>query len=271
VGGSLPIADCQLPISKLFDVDILFDKSAIGNRKSAMIYVGTSGYSYKEWRGSFYPEKIAAKDMLSFYASHFQALELNNTFYRVPQRSLIESWMSQVPENFRFTVKASQGITHFRRLKNAGYATRLMLETMSAFEDRFGAVLFRMPEDMEKDVGRLESFLKELPAGTRAAFEFRNATWYDDDVLGLLRSQNRALCVSDTDEIPTDHIDATADWGYLRLRRVKYSKPDLSKWIKSVRAQKWKDTYVFFKHEDEATGPKLAADFVDLLTTDYTD
>ena len=229
-----------------------------------MIYVGTSGYSYKEWKGSFYPEKIPAKDMLSFYSSRFQAVELNNTFYRLPQRSMIEGWKSQVPENFRFTAKASQGITHFRRLKDAGYATRLMLETMSAFEDRLGAVLFRMPEDMEKDLERLESFLKELPAETRVAFEFRNPTWFDDDVLALLRGQNCALCVSDTDEIPTNDIEKTADWGYLRLRRIKYSNSDLAKWIKRLRTQKWKDTYVFFKHEDEATGPKLATQFVSL-------
>src|SRR5215217_4487907 len=166
----LLIANCRF-VKQYINLED-FRKSAIGNGKSAMIYVGTSGYSYKEWKGSFYPEKIPAKDMLSFYSSRFQAVELNNTFYRLPQRSMIEGWKSQVPENFRFTAKASQGITHFRRLKDAGYATRLMLETMSAFEDRLGAVLFRMPEDMEKDLERLESFLKELPAETRVAFEF---------------------------------------------------------------------------------------------------
>jgi uncharacterized protein YecE (DUF72 family) len=228
------------------------------------LYVGTSGYSYKEWKGSFYPENISAKDMLSYYASRLQAVELNNTFYRLPQPSMLEGWKAQVPENFRFTMKAPQSITHFRRLKDAAWVTRSMLETVSALKDRLGAVLFRLPEDMEKDVKRLETFLKDLPADTRAAFEFRHTSWFDEDVLALLRSQNRALCVSDRDEMPTNHIDKTADWGYVRLRRVKYSKSDLTKWIKRVRAQDWKDTFVFFKHDDEGTGPKLAAQFVAL-------
>ena len=222
------------------------------------LYAGTSGYSYKEWKGSFYPENISAKDMLAYYATHFQAVELNNTFYRLPQPGMVEGWKAQVPENFRFTMKAPQSVTHFRRLKDAGWVTRSMLKTVSALKDRLGAVLFRMPEDMEKDVRRLETFLKELPADTRTAFEFRHPSWFDDEVLALLRSQNRALCVSDRDEMPTNHIDKTADWGYVRLRRVKYSKSDLTKWIKRVEAQDWKDTFVFFKHDDEATGPKLA-------------
>ena len=130
--------------------------------------------------------------------------------------------------------------------------------------DHLGALLFRMPEDMKKDLGRLESFLKELPADTPAAFEFRHPTWLDDDVRELLRSHNRVLVVSDTDEMPTDHIDKTADWGYVRLRRVQYSAADLKNWVKRIRAQKWETAYVFFKHEDEGTGPKLAAQFIKL-------
>jgi uncharacterized protein YecE (DUF72 family) len=229
-----------------------------------MIYVGTSGYSYKEWKGSFYPETIPAKEMLAYYASRLQAVELNNTFYRLPQRGMVEAWKAQVPDNFRFTIKAPQSITHFRRLKDAGAVTRTVIETVSVLEDRFGAILFRMPEEMEKDLGRLETFLKDLPTDTRAAFEFRHPSWFDDEVAVLLRSQNRVFCTSDRDEMPTDHIEKTADWGYLRLRRVKYSKSDLTKWIKRVQAQDWKDTFVFFKHEDEGTGPKLAAQFVAL-------
>ena len=230
------------------------------------LYVGTSGYSYKEWRGSFYPERLSPKEMLSYYAERFKAVELNNTFYRLPQPEMVESWKAQVPGDFRFTMKASQGITHFRRLKDATGATRLMLEKVAAFEDRLGAVLFRMPEDFKKDLARLETFLKALPADTPTVFEFRHESWFEDEVLGLLRSHKRVLCVSDRDEMPMDHIDKTADWGYVRLRRVKYSDADLKGWIKRIKAQKWKDTYVFFKHEDEATGPKLAARFVKLAT-----
>jgi uncharacterized protein YecE (DUF72 family) len=179
---------------------------------------------------------------------------------------MVESWKAQVPGDFRFTMKASQGITHFRRLKDAAGATRLMLEKVAAFEDRLGAVLFRMPEDFKKDLARLETFLNALPADTPTVFEFRHESWFEDEVLGLLRSHKRVLCVSDRDEMPMDHIDKTADWGYVRLRRVKYSDADLKGWIKRIKAQKWKDTYVFFKHEDEATGPKLAARFVKLAT-----
>jgi uncharacterized protein YecE (DUF72 family) len=199
--------------------------------------------------------------MLAYYSERFKAVELNNTFYRLPKPEMIESWKSQVPKDFRFSAKASQGITHFRRLKDAGVATRTMLNAMSAFEDRLAAVVFRMPEDFEKDLKRLEIFLKGLPADAPAVFEFRHPSWFDDEVLALLRSQNRVLCVSDRDEMPANHIDKTADWGYVRLRRVNYSESDLKEWIKRIEAQKWKDTYVFFKHEDEGTGPTLAAEF----------
>ena len=231
-----------------------------------MLYVGTSGYSYKEWKGSFYPETIASKDMLAFYSSRLRAVELNNTFYRMPQPSMIENWKAQVPENFRFSVKAPQVITHFRRLKDAGPQTRLLLKTVAALGDRLGAIIFRFPEDMQKDLKRLETFLKELPASPRFVFDFRHPTWFDDEVYALLRNQNRALCISDTDESPASRIEKTADWGYVRLRRVRYSAPQLKEWIKRIRAQDWKDTFVFFKHEDEGTGPKLAAQFIALAT-----
>lgn len=228
------------------------------------LYAGTSGYSYKEWKGSFYPEKIPAKEMLAYYSSRLRAVELNNTFYRLPQRSMVESWKAQVPENFRFSVKAPQRITHFKRLKDAGNETRFMLDVVSGFEDRLGVVLFQLPPNMKKDLERFELFLKELPADTPAAFEFRHPTWLEDDVLELLRSHNRALCIADTDDLPVSHIDKTANWGYLRLRRVQYSEPELIEWHRRIKAQNWKDTFVFFKHEDEGTGPKLAAQFVAL-------
>ena len=228
------------------------------------LYVGTSGYSYKEWKGSFYPEKISPKDMLSYYASRLHAVELNNTFYHMPQPELIESWKAQVPESFRFSVKAPQVITHFRRLKDAGPQTLLVLKTVSALENRLGAVIFRLPEDMKKDLKRLETFLKVLPADTCAVFDFRHPTWFDDEVVELLRSQKRVFCVSDIEELPESYNYKTADWGYVRLRRVRYTAAELVQWIKRIKAHKWKDTYVFFKHEDEGTGPKLAAQFENL-------
>jgi uncharacterized protein YecE (DUF72 family) len=228
------------------------------------LYVGTSGYSYKEWKGSFYPDKLPANEMLPYYASRPHAVELNNTFYRLPQPSMVESWRTQVPDDFRFSVKATQRITHFKRLKDATAETKFMLETVAALEDRLGVVLFQLPPNLKKDFERLETFLKDLPLDIPAAFEFRHPTWFEDDVLELLRSQNRALVVSDTDDLPANHIDRTSDWGYMRLRRVNYSETDLIEWLKKMRAQEWKTTYVFFKHEDEGTGPKLAAQFVAL-------
>ena len=228
------------------------------------LYVGTSGFSYKEWKGRFYPETIAPKEMLSYYASRLQAVELNNTFYRMPQPSVIETWKSQVPSDFRFSVKAPQSITHFRRLNNAGPQTQLMLKTIAPLKDGLGAVIFRLPENMKKDLKRLETFLKELPAETPAVFDFRHPTWFDDEVVALLRSQNRVFCVSDIEELPESYTFKTADWGYVRLRREKYTKAELNKWVKRIKVQKWKDTYVFFKHEDEGTGPTLAKQFVTL-------
>ena len=228
-------------------------------------YVGTSGYSYKEWKGSFYPEKLAAKDMLPYYASKLHAVELNNTFYRMPKPEMVESWKEQVPDNFRFSVKASQRITHFKRLKEADAETKYMLDTVAKLEDRLGVVLFQLPPNMKKDLERLDTFLKTLPPTISATFEFRHPTWFDDEVLELLRSHNRPLCVSDTDDLPASHIAPTADWGYLRLRRVVYEENDLTDWVRRINDQKWNAAYVFFKHEDEGTGPKLAAKFMSLL------
>lgn len=228
------------------------------------LHVGTSGYSYKEWKGTFYPEKLPAKEMLSYYASRLPAVEINNTFYRLPQRSVLENWKEQVPATFRFAVKASQKITHFKRLKDVEEETKYLLETAAALEDRLGPLLFQLPPNFKKDLQRLETFLDGLPLGTRAAFEFRHQTWLDDDVLQLLSSKNQALCISDTDDQPATHIDKTSDWGYLRLRRVNYSEVNLVDWLQRVRGQNWAEAFIFFKHEDEGTGPKLAAEFLNL-------
>ena len=228
------------------------------------LYVGTSGYSYKEWKGSFYPEKIPAKEMLRFYSERLSTVEINATFYRMPQTSMLENWKEQVPNSFRFVLKASQRITHFKRLKETDEETKYFLETASVLGEQLGVVLFQLPPNMKKDLPRLEMFLAQLPPTPRAAFEFRHPTWFDDDVLELLRSQNRALVVSDTDDLPATHIDKTADWGYLRLRRVNYAEENLTEWLQRIRAQGWSETFLFFKHEDEGTGPKLAAEFLRL-------
>jgi uncharacterized protein YecE (DUF72 family) len=172
-----------------------------------------------------------------------------------------------VPTNFRFSLKASQRITHFKRLKDVEEETKYLLDTASVLEDSLGVVLFQLPPNMKKDLPRLETFLNCLPEGTRAAFEFRHQTWFEDDVLKLLSTRNRALCISDTDDLPVTHVDRTADWGYLRLRRVEYADANLKEWLKRVNDQKWKEAFVFFKHEDEGTGPKLAGQFLELART----
>jgi uncharacterized protein YecE (DUF72 family) len=228
------------------------------------LFVGTSGYSYKEWKGIFYPEDLPAKEMLSYYAQRLPAVEINNTFYRLPQAGMIENWRDQVPPEFRFSIKATQRITHIKRLKNCTDETKYLLDTAALMKERLGVVLFQLPPNSKKDAGRLRDFLPLIPPEIPAAFEFRHESWLDDEIFELLRGQNCALVMSDTDEKPLAEIISTATWGYLRLRRVNYEAPDLSVWMDRIQSQPWKDAFVFFKHEDEGTGPKLAAQFIEL-------
>jgi len=228
------------------------------------LFIGTSGYSYKEWKGNFYPEDLPAKEMLAYYSRRLPAVEINNTFYRLPQPNMIENWKEQVPDSFRFSIKATQRITHIKRLKNCAEETKYLIETAKLLGERLGVVLFQLPPNSKKDADRLREFLDCLPPETRAAFEFRHESWLDDETFNLLRARNSALVVSDTDEKPLSSITSTADWGYLRLRRTSYSKKDLGDWMKRVQEQKWNDAFVFFKHEDEGIGPKLAAQFMKL-------
>jgi uncharacterized protein YecE (DUF72 family) len=229
--------------------------------------VGTSGYSYKEWKGSFYPEKIPAEEMLAWYGERLDGVEINNTFYRLPNASVLESWGSQVPHDFRFSIKASRRITHFTRLKpEAAEPTEYLLSTLSTLGDRLGAVLFQLPPNLKADVERLEGYLDHLPEGTPGAFEFRHESWKDDAVHEVLRERGMALVCADTDDEDDDEpIVATAGWGYLRLRRPDYSDDDLARWVAHVREQGWTHAMVFFKHEDEGAGPRMAARFRELF------
>src|SRR5215813_9562461 len=228
------------------------------------LFVGTSGYSYKEWKGNFYPEDLPAKEMLSYYSRRLPAVEINNTFYRLPQATMVENWKAQVPESFRFSIKAAQKITHIKRLRNVNEETRYLMDTAALLQERLGVVLFQLPPNMKKDAERLREFLGLTGAPCRMAFEFRNETWFDDETLDLLKKTDSALVVSDTDKKPLDRIINTASWGYLRLRRTNYDENDLIQWSQRVREQEWKDAFVFFKHEDEGVGPKLAARFLAL-------
>ena len=226
--------------------------------------VGTSGYSYKAWKGSFYPEKLPAAEMLRFYSERLGAVEINNTFYRLPRASVLDTWAGQVPEDFRFALKASRRITHFKRLKEAGDETSYLLRTAARLGERLGVILFQLPPNLPKDLPRLERFLELLDGPTRAAFEFRHPSWLEEDVFERLRERDCALCVADTGEQGETRLISTAGWGYLRLRRPAYERSDLAGWAERLLAQDWEQAFVFFKHEDEGAGPALAASFLEV-------
>jgi uncharacterized protein YecE (DUF72 family) len=228
------------------------------------LWVGTSGFGYKEWRGKFYPERFPAKEMLRFYASRFAAVEINNSFYRLPQETVLQSWAEQVPADFRFVLKAPRRITHTKRLKDAGAEVEDLFSVATALGPSQGAVLFQLPPNSKKDLERLRTFLSLLPADRHVGFEFRHPSWLDEEVFALLRAHNCALCVADTDESESYELINTASWGYLRLRRRHYSTTDLLHWQKRICSQAWDHAYVFFKHEDEATGPKFANEFLQI-------
>ena len=226
------------------------------------VRAGTSGFSYKEWKGSFYPEDLPAARMLAYYSERLPAVEINNTFYRMPKPPLLEGWSAEVPPEFRFVLKASQRITHFKRLKEAGDDVAYFFGVAATLGERLGPALFQLPPTLKKDLPRLEAFLGTLPPGAKAAFEFRHASWFEDDVFAALRSRGAALCLAEDEELATPVV-ATADWGYLRLRRQDYGDADVAAWAARVREQPWTEAYVFFKHEDAGSGPRLAAQFLE--------
>ena len=227
------------------------------------LYVGTSGFSYPKWKGHFYPEKLKNAEMLTYYGSQLPAVEINNTFYRLPKKEAMQAWAEQVPEHFRFSVKASRRITHFKRLKEAEEPLGFMLDSAAELKDRLGVVLFQLPPNFRRDDERLAAFLGALPKGTPTAFEFRHDSWLDDEVYALLREHNAALVVADTDDKPAT-LTPTADFGYLRLRGTEYDQKALKQWVKEVQATDWRHAFVFFKHEDEGAGPRMAREFLEL-------
>jgi uncharacterized protein YecE (DUF72 family) len=234
------------------------------------LFVGTSGYSYKEWKGAFYPEDLPADDMLRYYALRLPSVEINNTFYRFPREHVLTGWAEQVPADFKFVLKASQKITHMKRLKDVEEEVAYLLKTACVLEHRLGVILFQLPPNLKKDIPRCEAFLDLLPDTMRFAVEFRHATWFDEDVYALLRKHNCALCIADSDDDLTVPVVSTAQWGYLRLRRETYSPASLKKWMSTIESQQWDSAFVFFKHEDEATGPKLAEKFLKMSGTSGT-
>ena len=228
------------------------------------LLAGTSGFSYKEWKGRFYPEDLPAKKMLGYYAERLPTVEINNTFYRMPKTSVVESWAAQVPETFRFSVKASRRITHFKRLKGVEEETATLLRCLAPLGDRLGALLFQLPPQLKCDLERLDAFLELLPEGTPAAFEFRNETWFDDAVAERLAGAGAALAVSETDDGEDGEPRVTAPFGYLRLRRSAYTREQLEAWAARLAGLEWDHAFVFFKHEDAGAGPRMAARFLEL-------
>ena len=227
------------------------------------VKAGTSGFSYKEWKGPFYPEKLANKDMLAYYAGELPTVEINNTFYRLPRSEVLENWAEQVPEGFRFSIKASRRITHFKRLKETDEVLEYLLGTTSVLGDRLGVILFQLPPNFKADLDRLEGFLDILPRNLRAAFEFRNPSWFDEEVYEALRKHGAALVTADTNEADAE-IVATASWGYLRLRKDDYDDEQLAAWARAVVDTGWEEAFVFFKHEDAGGGPRMAKRFLEL-------
>lgn len=227
-------------------------------------FVGTSGYSYKEWKGTFYPEKLPAKEMLSYYGQRFSTVEMNNTFYKMPKVSDVENWARQVPDSFRFVLKAPQTITHRKRLRNVEEETDHFCRAAAVLAGRQGPLLFQLPPNLKKDLPRLEAFLHFLSGRAPAVFEFRHESWLDDDVFDCLRASSCALCVADADDLPAADLINTVGWGYVRLRREAYTDKSLGEWIKRIKSQGWDEAYVFFRHEDTGTGPKFAARFLEL-------
>lgn len=225
-----------------------------------MIWIGTSGYNYPEWKGSFYPADLPAAKMLPYYAERFPTVEINYTFYRMPNEKLVGGWAAQTPSPYKLTLKAPRRITHDSRLKNCGDLVRGFCTVAAALGDKLGALLFQLPPNLKRDLDLFDAFLADLPPKAPAAFEFRNASWFDDTVTDRLRARGYALCVADSEKLSTP-LTITADYAYFRLRDEGYTPDDIAAWADRIRTGTagCRDVYVYFKHEDEGKGPEFAA------------
>jgi len=228
--------------------------------------VGTSGYNFPEWKGPFYPEKLPAAKMLAYYAERLATVEINYTFYRMPNAKTVAGWKETTPDGFTFVLKAPQRITHMARLKEVEAPLRYFCDTAQGLGDKLGPLLFQLPPNFKRDTERLDEVLRLIPAGMRSAWEFRHASWFDEATYTVLRARNAALCIADTEAGSTAQV-ATADFGYLRLRDEGYSAEALTGWAARVRelGAGWRDAFVFFKHEEAGQGPALAAQFTALF------
>ncbi|MBI4476091.1 MAG: DUF72 domain-containing protein [Acidobacteria bacterium] len=231
-----------------------------------MIYVGTSGYNYPEWKGSFYPEDLPSAKMLLYYADRFQTVEINYTFYRFPNEKTLSGWAAATPDDFKLTLKAPRRITHDARLRNVGELTRSFCDLAGTLGPKLGALLFQLPPSYKKDVAALEGFLAGLPKNAPAAFEFRHPSWHHEEVWEALRSRGKAVCVADTDRLSTPVV-TTAEFAYFRLRDEGYTDEDIARWAATIGgvAGRCPTIYVYFKHEEQGKGPEFAKKLIDLL------
>jgi uncharacterized protein YecE (DUF72 family) len=218
------------------------------------LFAGASGYSFKEWKGSFYPEDIKADAMLAYYVARQTTVEINNTFYRMPKTSVLENWAATAPDGFRFAIKASRRITHMSRLRaeTAADPLRYLYTNLAALGDKRGPVLFQLPPFFKKDLPRLTEFLALLPEGHRAAFEFRNESWFGDDVYAALKNAGASLCLSEREDNAPPPLVETAPWGYVRLRLEEYPDDALRVWAERLLATGWREIYAYFMHEPTA-------------------
>jgi uncharacterized protein YecE (DUF72 family) len=218
------------------------------------LLAGASGYSFKEWKSNFYPEKIKPEEMLAFYSAHLPTVEINNTFYQMPKTSVLENWAASTPESFRFAIKASRRITHMARLKadEAADSVEFLYRNLAALGPKRGPVLFQLPPFLKRDLSRLNEFLGLLPDDHRAAFEFRNDSWFADEVYSALRGAGAALCLSEREDNGPPPLVETAPWGYVRLRLENYSDAELEQWARRLEATTWREIDVYFMHEPTA-------------------
>jgi uncharacterized protein YecE (DUF72 family) len=229
------------------------------------VLVGTSGWSFKEWKGSFYPADLAADRYLSYFAERFPTVEINNTFYRMPKEGVLVEWTRQVPSTFRFAVKASQRITHHARLRNVADNLAYFLRVVTSLGEARGPSLFQLPPNLKKDLPLLTDFLALLPPRWRATVEFRHQSWLSDDVYDALKAKDVALCIADQDDFSVPPV-ATAGWGYLRLHKATYSPAEMDRWAQTVRGLPWEEAFVYFKHDEvEGSGPDGATAFARLV------
>jgi uncharacterized protein YecE (DUF72 family) len=229
-----------------------------------MVWVGTSGFQYPEWKGSFYPEKLSAAKMLPYYAARFSTTEINYSFRRIPSEKTLTKWAAETPPQFRFAMKALQEITHFKKLRDCSEVLHTFCGVLKSLGGKLGPVLFQLPPFFRSDLALLKDFLDELPKGLQCTFEFRHESWFNDETYAALKSKNIALCIAEAENLSTPVI-ATADFGYFRLRKPDYTKADIARWAKVVGKQSARQTFVYFKHEESGVGPKFARQLLDDL------